>query len=201
MITWTAPARAHAGGGGLTCSGGGLIPRRIPRKKRYPAPPVVGMSTPTLSLPSPRLSASFFLTAKATFAAHDRDHIGETANKPATMARERPIRPALMRHDRSARQTGKVVSFLVGPRVVLPRPACHTFSPSLDTPAHLASILERAVPVPGEVRDIRILPGIAQRDRNARCDAGRRNSSCSVFSAYMPPAKRSLHAWHPFEVG
>lgn len=37
----------------------------------------------------------------------------------------------------------------------------------IDTPAHLASILERAAPVPGEFRDIRILPGIAQRDRNA----------------------------------
>jgi 2-dehydro-3-deoxygalactonokinase len=37
----------------------------------------------------------------------------------------------------------------------------------IDTPAHLASILEHAVLVPGESRDIRILPGIAQRDRNA----------------------------------
>jgi 2-dehydro-3-deoxygalactonokinase len=37
----------------------------------------------------------------------------------------------------------------------------------IDTPAHLASILERAVSVPGEARDIRILPGIAQRDPNA----------------------------------
>src|SRR6266567_6463888 len=34
----------------------------------------------------------------------------------------------------------------------------------IDTPAHLASILERAVPVTGQSRDIRILPGIAQRD-------------------------------------
>src|SRR5215831_14139551 len=37
----------------------------------------------------------------------------------------------------------------------------------IDTPAHLASILEHAVLVPGDYRDIRILPGIAQRDRNA----------------------------------
>ena len=34
----------------------------------------------------------------------------------------------------------------------------------IDTPADLASILERAVPVSGQSRDIRILPGIAQRD-------------------------------------
>ena len=34
----------------------------------------------------------------------------------------------------------------------------------IDTPAELASILQRAVPVPGQARDIRILPGIAQRD-------------------------------------
>lgn len=37
----------------------------------------------------------------------------------------------------------------------------------VDTPAHLASIMERAVPVPGQSRDIRILPGIAQRDAKA----------------------------------
>ena len=37
----------------------------------------------------------------------------------------------------------------------------------VDTPAHLASIVERAVPVPGQSRDIRILPGIAQRDARA----------------------------------
>jgi 2-dehydro-3-deoxygalactonokinase len=37
----------------------------------------------------------------------------------------------------------------------------------IDTPAHLASILARAVRVPGLPRDIRILPGIAQRDSNA----------------------------------
>src|SRR5712672_1240813 len=37
----------------------------------------------------------------------------------------------------------------------------------IDTPAHLAFILERAVPVPGQSRDIRILPGIAQRDPKA----------------------------------
>lgn len=34
----------------------------------------------------------------------------------------------------------------------------------LDTPAPLAAILKQAVRVPGEARDIRILPGIAQRD-------------------------------------
>lgn len=34
----------------------------------------------------------------------------------------------------------------------------------VDTPARLSSILERAVAVPGQSRDIRILPGIAQRD-------------------------------------
>jgi 2-dehydro-3-deoxygalactonokinase len=33
----------------------------------------------------------------------------------------------------------------------------------VDTPARLASILKHAVPVPGQGRDIRILPGIAQR--------------------------------------
>lgn len=37
----------------------------------------------------------------------------------------------------------------------------------IDTPANLASILEHAVPVPEQPRDIRILPGIAQRDRKA----------------------------------
>lgn len=37
----------------------------------------------------------------------------------------------------------------------------------VDTPARLAAILERAVAVPGQARDIRILPGIAQRDPKA----------------------------------
>jgi 2-dehydro-3-deoxygalactonokinase len=37
----------------------------------------------------------------------------------------------------------------------------------IDTPADLGVILERAVPVPGQSRDIRILPGIAQRDPKA----------------------------------
>jgi 2-dehydro-3-deoxygalactonokinase len=37
----------------------------------------------------------------------------------------------------------------------------------VDTPARLASILEHAIPVPGQHRDIRILPGIAQRDPKA----------------------------------
>ncbi len=37
----------------------------------------------------------------------------------------------------------------------------------VDTPARLASILKHAVPVPGQDRDIRILPGIAQRDPGA----------------------------------
>lgn len=37
----------------------------------------------------------------------------------------------------------------------------------IDTPAHLASIRQHAVPVPGPSRDIRILPGIAQRDPKA----------------------------------
>ena len=37
----------------------------------------------------------------------------------------------------------------------------------IDTPASLASILQRAVPVPEQSRDIRILPGIAQRDSKA----------------------------------
>ena len=37
----------------------------------------------------------------------------------------------------------------------------------VDTPAPLASILKHAVVVPGEGRDIRILPGIAQRDPKA----------------------------------
>jgi 2-dehydro-3-deoxygalactonokinase len=37
----------------------------------------------------------------------------------------------------------------------------------IDTPAHLALILELAVPVPGRSRDIWILPGIAQRDPRA----------------------------------
>src|SRR5258705_6442214 len=37
----------------------------------------------------------------------------------------------------------------------------------VDTPARLASILKHAVPVPGQNRDIRILPGIAQRDPKA----------------------------------
>jgi 2-dehydro-3-deoxygalactonokinase len=37
----------------------------------------------------------------------------------------------------------------------------------IDTPAHLATVLERAVSVPGATRDIRILPGIAQRNPDA----------------------------------
>ena len=37
----------------------------------------------------------------------------------------------------------------------------------IDTPASLTDILQRAVPVPGRSRDIRILPGIAQRDPKA----------------------------------
>ena len=37
----------------------------------------------------------------------------------------------------------------------------------VDTPAPLASILKHAVTVPGQDRDVRILPGIAQRDRKA----------------------------------
>jgi len=37
----------------------------------------------------------------------------------------------------------------------------------VDTPAPLASVLKQAARVPGEVRDIRILPGIAQRDTKA----------------------------------
>src|SRR5450631_1756305 len=37
----------------------------------------------------------------------------------------------------------------------------------IDTPAHLESILVRAVAAPGLPRDVRILPGIAQRDRGA----------------------------------
>lgn len=37
----------------------------------------------------------------------------------------------------------------------------------VDTPAPLASILQHAVTVPGQNRDIRILPGIAQRNRSA----------------------------------
>ncbi|UPK04526.1 2-dehydro-3-deoxygalactonokinase [Bradyrhizobium sp. 170] len=37
----------------------------------------------------------------------------------------------------------------------------------VDTPAPLASILKHAVPVPGQDRDIRILPGIVQRDPRA----------------------------------
>ncbi|MBR0985149.1 2-dehydro-3-deoxygalactonokinase [Bradyrhizobium liaoningense] len=37
----------------------------------------------------------------------------------------------------------------------------------VDTPAPLSAILKQAVRVPGEARDIRILPGIAQRDAAA----------------------------------
>jgi 2-dehydro-3-deoxygalactonokinase len=37
----------------------------------------------------------------------------------------------------------------------------------VDTPAPLAAILKQAARVPGEARDIRILPGIAQRDTKA----------------------------------
>src|ERR1044071_1708813 len=37
----------------------------------------------------------------------------------------------------------------------------------VDTPARLTSILQHAVPVPGQGRDIRILTGIAQRDPRA----------------------------------
>ncbi|MBR0965845.1 2-dehydro-3-deoxygalactonokinase [Bradyrhizobium diazoefficiens] len=37
----------------------------------------------------------------------------------------------------------------------------------VDTPAPLAAVLQQAARVPGEARDIRILPGIAQRDASA----------------------------------
>jgi len=37
----------------------------------------------------------------------------------------------------------------------------------IDTPARLASILQRAVRIPDQLRDIRILPGIAQRNPRA----------------------------------
>ncbi|MBR0830528.1 2-dehydro-3-deoxygalactonokinase [Bradyrhizobium manausense] len=37
----------------------------------------------------------------------------------------------------------------------------------IDTPARLAAILEGAVSIPGQSRDIRILPGIAQRETGA----------------------------------
>src|SRR5437763_15217771 len=37
----------------------------------------------------------------------------------------------------------------------------------VDTPARLASILEHAVAVPGQDRDVRILPGTAQREPKA----------------------------------
>lgn len=37
----------------------------------------------------------------------------------------------------------------------------------VDTPAPLAAVLQQAAVVPGQARDIRILPGIAQRDRGA----------------------------------
>jgi 2-dehydro-3-deoxygalactonokinase len=37
----------------------------------------------------------------------------------------------------------------------------------VDTPAPLAAVLKQAARVPGEARDIRILPGIAQRDAKA----------------------------------
>ena len=46
----------------------------------------------------------------------------------------------------------------------------------VDTPARLASILEHAVPVPGQDRDIRILPGNrTTRPQGAGCHAGRGN--------------------------
>ncbi|MBB3608470.1 2-dehydro-3-deoxygalactonokinase [Rhizobium sp. BK602] len=37
----------------------------------------------------------------------------------------------------------------------------------IDTPASLSAILTGAVSVPGQARDVRILPGLAQRDRHA----------------------------------
>ena len=37
----------------------------------------------------------------------------------------------------------------------------------VDTPAPLSAVLKQAARVPGEARDIRILPGIAQRDTKA----------------------------------
>ncbi|WP_369721179.1 2-dehydro-3-deoxygalactonokinase [Bradyrhizobium sp. LLZ17] len=37
----------------------------------------------------------------------------------------------------------------------------------VDTPAPLSAVLKQAARVPGQTRDIRILPGIAQRDANA----------------------------------
>ena len=37
----------------------------------------------------------------------------------------------------------------------------------IDVPASLSSVLDGAVRVPGQARDVRILPGLAQRDKNA----------------------------------
>lgn len=37
----------------------------------------------------------------------------------------------------------------------------------IDVPASLSAVLDGAVRVPGQARDVRILPGLAQRDKNA----------------------------------
>jgi len=56
----------------------------------------------------------------------------------------------------------------------------------IDTPARLSDILDRAAVVPGQGRDIRILPGIAQRD--ARAPDVMRGEETQLLGALGPEA-------------
>ena len=59
-----------------------------------------------------------------------------------------------------------------------------------------------AVAVPGARRDVRIVPGVAQRERRrARRDARRGNAACRHLPACTAPAPAGLHARHAFEMG
>ncbi len=69
-------------------------------------------------------------------------------------------------------------------------------------PASLSSILIGAVSVPGESRDVRILPGLAQRD--AATPDVMRGEETQLLGALGPDKRRvagRLHARHAFQMG
>ena len=72
----------------------------------------------------------------------------------------------------------------------------------VDTPAPLSAVLKQAARVPGEARDIRILPGIAQRDTKAP-DVMRGEETQLLGALGLECRRRSagLHARHAFEMG
>ena len=75
-------------------------------------------------------------------------------------------------------------------------------APYVTVPAPLGDILAGAVRVPGQQRDIRIVPGLAQRHADAP-DVMRGEETqlagAAACSANGPPSR--LHARHAFEMG